>query len=159
ARSNWLRAINYYQSAAFPLDRDDPDHQAAIERMRECARAYLGLRNPRGEVVSIPWPSGYPLEGYFLPAHAGDKHAPVIVCLREPVQHKEEYLSKVALFAGERGMSLLAVDLFGAGPQSEFEQILGRSDLETTIGQIMDYLVERDDVDRERIAILADGWG
>src|SRR6516164_7658053 len=27
ARSNWLRAINYYQSAAFPLDRDDPDHQ------------------------------------------------------------------------------------------------------------------------------------
>src|ERR1700761_2347415 len=23
ARSNWLRAINYYQSAAFPLDRED----------------------------------------------------------------------------------------------------------------------------------------
>jgi dienelactone hydrolase len=159
ARSNWLRAINYYQSAAFPLDRDDPDHQAAVARMRECARAYLGLRNPRGEVVSIPWPSGYPLEGYFLPALAAGKPAPVIVCMGEPGQRKEEYLSKVARFAGERGMSLLAVDLFGAEPQSEFEQILGRTDLETTIGHIMDYLVERDDVDRERIAILADGWG
>src|SRR5262249_53731419 len=40
-----------------------------------------------------------------------------------------------------------------------FEQIAGRSDLEMTIGYIMDYLVEREDVDCGRIAIMADGWG
>src|SRR5260221_1173283 len=73
ARSNWLRAINYYQSAAFPFDRDDIDHQTAVERMRKCARDYLGHRNPRGEVVSIAWPGGYPLEAYFLPAPAMGK--------------------------------------------------------------------------------------
>ena len=44
------------------------------------------------------------------------------------------------------------------GPDARFEEVVGRSDLETTIGHIMDYLVERDDVDEHRIAILADGW-
>src|SRR5262249_40355547 len=77
----------------------------------------------------------------------------------EPGQRKEEYLYKIARHAGERGMALLAVDLFGSGPHAQFEQIAGRSDLEATVGHIMDYLVERDDVDRKRIASLADGWG
>jgi dienelactone hydrolase len=158
ACSNWLRAMNYYQSAAFPFDRDDENHQTAIERMRQCARAYL-QHSHRGEVVSIPWPGGYPLEAYFLPAPAAAAPAPTIICMGEPIQRKEEYLTKVARFAGERGMSLLVVDLFGAGQQAAFEEILGRTDLETTIAHVMDYLVERDDVDRERIAMLADGWG
>jgi dienelactone hydrolase len=159
ARSNWLRAINYYQSAAFPLDRDDANHQAAIERMRRCARDYLAHRTPRGEVVTIPWPGGYPLQAYFLPAPPAQEPAPALICMGEPGQHKEEYLYKVARHATERGMSLLAVDLLGAGPDAGFEEIVGRSDLEQTIGHIMDSLVERDDVDRARIAILADGWG
>jgi dienelactone hydrolase len=159
ARSNWLRATNYYQAAAFPFDRTDKNHQGAIEGMRECAGEYLRYRRPAGEVVLIPWLSGYPLEGYFLPAPSGLDHAPAIICIGEPGQRKEEYLSKVARYASDRGMSLLAVDLLGAGASARFEEVVGRADLETTIGRIMDYLVERDDVDEHRIAILADGWG
>ncbi len=164
ACSNWLRAVNYYQSAAFPFDRVDINHQVAVERMRQCARDYLGHRSPRGEVVSIPWPGGYPLEAYFLPARANflqarGTPAPAIICIGEPGQRKEEYLYKMARFASERGMSLLAVDLLGDEPQAEFEQILGRSDLETAVSHVMDYLIERTDVDCKRIAILADGWG
>ncbi len=71
----------------------------------------------------------------------------------EPGQRKEELLHKVARYARERGMSLLAVDLLGVGTGPEFDQIVGRSDLETTLGHIMDYLVEREDVD----AIVTDG--
>jgi pimeloyl-ACP methyl ester carboxylesterase len=56
-------------------------------------------------------------------------------------------------------MSLLAVDLLGAGTDSQFDQVVGRTDLEMTLGYIMDDLVERDDVDDSRIAIVADGWG
>jgi len=161
AKSNWLRAISYYQSAAFPFDRKDKDHQATIVSMRQCARDYLYHHNPRGEVVLIPWLSGYPLEAYFLPAlPSGGGPAPAIICMGERGQRKEEYLYKVARYARERGMSLLAVDLLGAGPDAHFEEVIGRSDLEkTAIGHIMDYLVERVDVDRGRIAILADGWG
>jgi pimeloyl-ACP methyl ester carboxylesterase len=159
AKSNWLRAINYYQSAAFPFDRDDSHYRVAIGSMRQCARDYLEHCNPRGEVLLIPWSGGYPLEAYFLPAAEAARPSPAIICMGEPGQRKEEYLHKVAHYARERGVSLLAVDLLGAGTDSQFDQIVGRSDLEMTIGQIMDYLVEREDVDSSRIAILADGWG
>jgi dienelactone hydrolase len=159
AKSNWLRAISYYQSAAFPFDHQDEDRQAAIENMRSCARDYLQHRSPPGEVALIPWPGGYPLEAYFLPASATGAPAPAIICIGEPGQRKEEYLYKVARYAYERGISLLAVDLYGAGSEAQFEQLSGGRHLETTIGHIMDYLVERDAVDRDRIAILADGWG
>ena len=157
ARSNWLRAVNYYQAAAFPYDKPgkSPDRNWVHARMR---RQLSGRRNPAGEVVLIPWPSGYPLEGYFMPAPGVLNRAPAVICIGEPGQRKEEYLSKVARYASDRGMSLLAVDLLGAGASTQFEEVVGRSDLEATIGQIMDYLVERDDVDEHRIAILADGW-
>jgi hypothetical protein len=159
ARSNWLRAINYYQAAAFVFDPADTNSQLAIASTRECAAKYLRHRSPAGEVVVIPWPGSYPLEGYFLPAPAASpKRAPAIICIGEPGQRKEEYLTRLARYASDRGMSLLAVDLLGAGTGSRFEEVVGRSDLETSIGHITDYLVERDDVDADRIAILADGW-
>jgi dienelactone hydrolase len=159
AKSNWLRAINYYQSAAFPFDRDDSHCRSAIGSMRQCARDYLQYCDPRGEVLLIPWPGGYPLEAYFLPPAETARRSPAIICMGEPGQRKEEYLHKVARYARERGMSLLAVDLLGAGTDSPFDQIVGCSELEMTIGHIMDYLVEREDVDSSQIAILADGWG
>lgn len=159
ARSNWLRAINYYQSAAMPFDREDRHYWFATSNMRQCARDYLDCLSPRGEVVRIPWLDGYPLEAYFLPAPAAPRPAPVVVCVGEPGQRKEGLLFKVARYARERGISLLAVDLLGAGTGAEFDEIVGRSDLETALGHVMDYLVEREDVDTGRIAVLADGWG
>ena len=121
ARSNWLRAINYYQSAAFPFDREDENRSAAIESMRRCARDYLQHRNPRGEVVPIPWPGGYPLEAYFLPAPASGRPAGArrSSASASPASARKSILYKVARHAGERGMSLLAVDLFGAGQDAD----------------------------------------
>jgi hypothetical protein len=157
ARSNWLRALGYYQAAAFPFDLADRDHRVAIENMRRCATNFIRYRNPPGEVVQIPWLDGYPLEGYFLPAGNGADSAPAVICIGEPGQRKEQYLYKVARYARDRGISLLAVDLLGAGSGEVFAEVVGRSDIETAVGHIMDYLVARDDVDQRRVAILADG--
>ncbi len=157
ANSNWLRAIGYYQAAAFPFERTDERHHAAVESMRSCAANYVRHRDPAGEVVLIPWASGYPLEAYFLPPRDGSGPRPAVICIGEPGQPKEEYLFKMARYANDRGMSLLAVDLLGAGSDEPFEDVVGRSDLETVIGDIMDYLVARDDVDARQIAIVADG--
>lgn len=156
ARSNWLRAMNYYQAAAFPFDRADANYRSAISRMRECARNYVRNARPRGEVVQIEWPGGYPLEAYFLPAPGVIGRAPAVICFSEPGQHKEEYLYRAAHYAADRGMALLAVDLFGAEADSDFDEIVGRRDLESTVGYAMDYLVMRDDIDETRIAIVSD---
>jgi len=158
AQGNWLRAMNYYQAAAFPFDPTEENYRTAIESMRRCARDYVRHRTPGGEVVHIPWLSDYTLEGYFLPASKAPVRAPVVICVAEPGQRKEEYLTRAARYASDRGMSLLTVDLFGVDVETRFEEVVGRRDLEAAIGHIMDYLLERDDVDERRIAILSDRW-
>ena len=115
AQSNWLRAINYYQAATFALDAADKKRQDALGAMRACARRYIAHLTPAGEVVEIPWLEGHALEGYFLPAPNASGRTPVVVCMGDPGHRKEEYLFKVARYARERGMSLLAVDLLGSG--------------------------------------------
>jgi dienelactone hydrolase len=157
ARSNWLRAIGYYQTAAFLFDAGDIEHQAATASMRRCAASFVAHRDPPGEVVLIPWPSAYALEAYFLPPRGAAGRVPAVICIGEPGQRKEEYLYKMARHADERGMALLAVDLLGAGAGEAFDNIVGSSDLETAIGHVMDYLVQRDDIDESRVAILGDG--
>ncbi|KRR26488.1 hypothetical protein CQ14_03105 [Bradyrhizobium lablabi] len=158
AQSNWLRALNYYQVSAFAFDIADNKQQGAIEAMRACARRYISHLTPAGEVVEIPWLEGHALEGYFLPA-ATSGRGPVVICMGDPGHRKEEYLFKVARYARERGMSLLAVDLFGSDASTRFEDVVGRADLETSISHVMDYLTTRDDVDEHRIGILGDGAG
>jgi dienelactone hydrolase len=157
ARSNWLRAVNYYQAAAFSSDQASQNHMIAIECMRECAGKYLRHRNPAGEVVLIPWPSGYPLEGYFMPASAVSNRAPAVICIGEPGQRKEEYLSKVARYASERGMSVLAVDLWG---QEQRPIRGGRRPFRSGSDNRTDHgLSRRKTTMSTRIsAILADGW-
>ena len=158
AQSNWLRALSYYSAAVFDFDFADKRLQAGLAKMRTCARRYLEHRTPAGEVVEIPWLSSYPLEGYFLPAPAASAQTPVVICMGEPGHRKEEYLYKTARHARDRGMSLLAVDLLGSD-NGEFENVVGRSDLEMAVSYIVDYLTARDDVDKRRIAILGDGSG
>ncbi|NOJ38809.1 alpha/beta hydrolase family protein [Bradyrhizobium australiense] len=159
AQSNWLRAINYYQASAFEFDAADKKQQSVLRTMRACARRYIAHLTPAGEVVEIPWLEGYPLEAYFLPAPAASHQTPVVVCMGDPGHRKEEYLVKVARYARERGMSLLAVDLLGSGNGAKFDEVVGHPDLETTVSHVMDYLTTRDDIDEHRIAILGDGSG
>lgn len=157
ARSNWLRAINYYQAAAYPFDLAPDSQQAALTAMRQCAANYLQHREPRGEIVSIPWLDEFPLQGYFLPARPTGAPAPVVIAIGEPGHRKEEFLFKLARYAFERGISLLAVDLLGDGAGATFEEIARRNKPERAIGPIVDFLAARDDVDQRRIAILSDG--
>jgi dienelactone hydrolase len=159
ARSNWLRALSYYQAAACPFDLSEENKQASIAAMRECATNFLRHREPAGEIISIPWAGGFTLQGYYLPARATAEPAPAVICIGEPGHRKEEYLVKVARHAFERGMSLLAVDVLGDRPDASFETLAAGHKLEAAIGYVMDYLSGRDDVDSSRIAIVADGWG
>lgn len=154
ARSNWLRAMNYYQAAASPLE-PSMEREQSIRCMRQCATQYLRYRSQSAELVHVPWLADHSLQGYFLPA-AGKARAPTVICIGEPGCRKEELLYKAAPHAEQRGLSMLAVDLHGPGVGAEFETLIAASRLETAVGQLMDYVVERPDVDDQRIAIYAD---
>jgi hypothetical protein len=160
AKTHWLRAINYFQTAVFPFDEADARQPAVLGRMRVCAQAFLRQSEPQGEVVTIPWRSDYALQGYFLPAPAPGASArtPAAICFSEPGRPKEAQLSRLARLAADRGLSLLSVDLLGTGLGERFADIVGSRELESAVGSVMDYLCERSDVDDDRIAIIADEW-
>ena len=159
AQSNWRRAISYYLAAVTDFDTFEPDIEELLSSLRRCAHVYLRHLTPGGEVVEIPWLEDYTLEGYFLPSQDRRGRSAVVVCIGEPGHRKEEFLYKTARYARDRGMSLLAVDLLGPDGGLRFGEVVGRPDLETAIGSVLDYLSTRDDVDETRIAILGDGGG
>jgi dienelactone hydrolase len=159
ARRNWLRAINYYNAALFPLDSSDEKRWASIVAMQECARSVLRYLDPAGEVVTLPWLSGHSLQGYFLPASSSSEPAPAVICIGEPGRRKEEFLFKLAPHARERGLSMLAIDLLGEHRDDFLDDIVRRQDVESSISHVVDYLSSRADVDDSRIAIVADAWG
>jgi len=159
AKSNWLRAISYYLAAATDFDSPDEDIEGLLQSIRTCARSYLEHLIPGGEVVQIPWLDDYSLEGYFLPSQNIRDRSAVVICIGEPGHRKEEFLYKTARYARDRGMSLLAVDLLGPDGGLHFGELVGRPDLETAVGSVLDYLLTRKDVDETRIAILGDGGG
>ena len=158
ARRNWLRAINYYNAAALPLEPTDQQRAKMVLAMQACARSFLKASGPAGEVVTLPWLDGHALQGYFLPAPAATGPAPTVICIGEPGHRKEEFLFKLAPYARERGLSMLAVDLLGERGDDHLDKIVRRRDLETSIPAVMDFLSSRADVDFGRVAVLADGW-
>jgi dienelactone hydrolase len=99
------------------------------------------------------------LQGYFLPAPSANGRAPTVICIGEPGHRKEEFLFKLAPHARERGLSMLALDLLGDQRDDHVDLLLQRRDLESSIASVMDYLETRSDVDFDRVAIVADGWG
>jgi dienelactone hydrolase len=158
AQRNWLRAVSYYNASAFALDPSDERRRAAVLAMQECARSYLRVRDPMGEVVTLPWLGHHSLQGYFLPAESAGAPAPTVICIGEPGHRKEEFLFKLAPHARERGLSLLALDLLGDRGDDYLDEVVRRCDIETSISYAMDYLASRADVDCDRVAVLADGW-
>ncbi len=159
AQRNWLRAMNYYSAAAMPLDQADDRRWVAVLAMQECARRFIAARRPAGDVVTIPWVEGHSLQGYFLPAPSANGRAPTVICIGEPGHRKEEFLFKLAPHARERGLSMFALDLLGDQRDDYTDMLLQRRDLESSIASVMDYLGARSDVDFDRVAIVADGWG
>lgn len=159
AGRNWLRAINYYLASINLFSEEDRRGRAAIEAMRKCAENYLRRGPVRGEIVAIPWLQQRALQAYLLLPPGRRGPSPVVICLGEPGHRKEEYLFKLARHAGERGLALLAVDLWGEGSDDCLADVIGDPDVETVLQRAVDHLLQRDDIDASRTAALADAWG
>jgi dienelactone hydrolase len=159
ALSNWLRAANYYRTAlAFVGDRDVRNDRA-LEHMHRCSQLYLMHSTPAGVVVDLALPDGRVMQGYFLPA-PGRSRRPVVICIAAPDHYKEDHLYRMPRYAHERGLSLLLVDLPGHhGSEGASGRKSGRYEIEAAISSWVDYLVERPDVDQNRIAVFGDGLG
>lgn len=160
ARAAWLRATDYYRSAEFWLDADDPRR---LETFTKCENAFRGAGryfSPPIEQVEIPYENGTVLYAYFLraPQPATGKQ-PVLMAFGGLDSFKEEMYFMVGRGALERGISCLFVDGPGQGGTLRREKIPTRPDYEVPVGACIDYLATRDDVDMDRIAVSGSSLG
>jgi hypothetical protein len=90
AKSNWLRASNYFRTAGVFLEMDDKRRSPLLAEMENCSRHYLEHMTPIGEVIQILQGDGSSLPAHFLKAPAGPPKKPVVICLCALDQIKDE---------------------------------------------------------------------
>ncbi|MDF3809136.1 dienelactone hydrolase [Rhodopseudomonas sp. BAL398] len=164
ARNCWLRSANYYLAASIaqPADVEPADIQHAdvagedLSLVRRCVEKYLANLRPRGEVVVVPWLDGHSLDGYLsFPVASDSAPVPAVICIGESGRRKHELFFAMARHARDRGMALLCVDV--GYDAALVESGVRATRPETSVAALVDYLMEREDIDGDRIAVIGDG--
>ncbi len=159
ARDAYLRAAVYYGAALSAVDgTDDPDTALAtiFAAHRRCFNAHVARLERPGQRIEIPY-EATTLPGYFFPS--GDGRRPTIILTNGSDGPITTLWPAVGAAAVARGYHVVAYD--GPGQQSMlFErQVPFRPDWETVITPIVNYLIARDDVDPERLALYGISQG
>jgi alpha-beta hydrolase superfamily lysophospholipase len=163
ARDGLLRASNYYRSADFYLhaNPDDPRIRHAYTRARDCFVSAAALFDPPVEPIEIPY-EGTVLHGYFYPASRADGNAgpvPTIIMHSgfDGTCEEMHYLGAAA--AQERGYHVVTFDGPGQPAALHFDGLVFRSDWEHVVTPVLDWVLNRPDVDADRVALFGASMG
>lgn len=154
AREAYLRAATYYAAVLESVDGVDGAEaslQRAFAAHCRCFDAHVTLRDAPVTKIEIPY-EGTTMPGYFF-APAADGAARPTLIVNNGSDGPVTSMLGVADAAVARGYNAVVFD--GPGQQSMlFEhEIPFRSDWEHVITPVVDFLLDRADVDAERIAL------
>jgi len=152
ARRAYMRASNYYRSAMFSLPPTDARLDQYLKLSRDIFHKAAKLFSPPIEVVDIPF-EGAHLPGYFL--SAGPSKLPTLLVINGGDSTNEEMVHWIGFAAVERGWNCLIFE--GPGQWSALQLNPGlylRADYEVPVKAVVDYLIQRNEVDPDRIALI-----
>jgi pimeloyl-ACP methyl ester carboxylesterase len=152
ARRAFLRASNYYRTAMFSLAPTDERLQNYLRLSREIFQQAAPLFTPQIEVIEIPFENAR-LPGYFLSAGAGSR--PTLLLINGGDSTNEEIVHWMGFAAQSRGWNFCLFE--GPGQWSALQLNPGlvyRADYEAPVKAVVDYLLQRDDVDPDRLALV-----
>ena len=163
ARNCWLRAAGYLRQAEFFLEPSDPRRMSTFDQIEECSSHMLALLDPPGEIVSISQGNGIaPLPGYFVKPRSrsgADRKVPALISMGGLDSFKDELWFMQGRGAVARGIAVLMIDGPGQGASLRRHGMTTRVDYEKPVGACIDYLLTREDVDPERIAVCGSSLG
>ncbi len=161
ARDGYLRCANYFRTAEFFLHGNpaDPRIRATSRKAVESFKRAAALLDRPIEVVTIPY-DGTHLPGYFYAAD-GEAHGPrPTVIIHNGFDGTAEEIWALGGRGGqERGFNILAFEGPGQGQVIREQGLTFRPDWENVVTPVLDYLVERPDVDADRIALIGISLG
>lgn len=152
ARQAYLRASNYYRSAMFPLPPFDKRYDKYLTLSRELFHKAAKLFPSPIEVVDIPMGEAR-LPAYFL--STGKPNQPTLIALNGGDSTNEELVQWIGFAAMERGWNCLIFE--GPGQWSALQLNPGfylRHDYEVPVKAVVDYLIQRNEVDPAKIALI-----
>ena len=157
ARDRFLRAAAYYNNALFfVLGTGSPDAERDVyATMNDQLTRAAQLMGDGWEQVSIPY-EGSTLPGWFLKAERASGPRPTVILNNGSDGQDVDLWSYGGQAAVERGYNALIFEGPGQGSQLFVKQIPFRYDWEKVITPVVDFLVGRPDVAKDKIAIT--GW-
>lgn len=157
ARSRYLRAAQYYNQALFfVLGTDTPDAEREVyETMDDAWRRAGLLMAPVWEAVDIPY-EGSTLPGWFLAPRQSSGRRPTVVLNNGSDGQNVDLWAWGGAAALDRGYNVLLFDGPGQGEMLFVREVPFRPDWEAVITPVVDWLLGRNDVDRNRIGLV--GW-
>ncbi len=162
AREAFLRAHNYYRTGEFFLDGKDDRRMENFNKSVMAFEKGMDLLDSHFEIVKIPY-EDTTLKGYFYGAR-GDKEdeltkRPVLVFVGGYDSTLQELYFCGAAAAIKRGYHCLVFEMPGQGEALRKQNLVMRHDAEVPVKAAIDYLETRQEVDREKIALLGMSLG
>lgn len=155
AAEHLCRAAVTYHFAKYLFVKDRAQHRAAHKKAVECHTLALPHMDPPGERVLIPYEGTQLAAILRKPGNTKIRvngRPPVVLMTMGLDSTKEELMTFEATFLS-RGMATLAFDGPGQG-EAEYELPI-RYDYENVVGPVIDWVMQREELDGNRIGI----WG
>jgi dipeptidyl aminopeptidase/acylaminoacyl peptidase len=150
----YVRAGLFYHWATFVSVEDRTAFRAALEAGERAWAKAAPLVDPPFELVDVPF-AGTTLPGYLRKPPGGER--PPLVALLPGADSTKAELYDQAEHLVRRGLAAFAFDGPGHGLVS-FRLKL-RPDEEVAVSAVLDHLLARDDLDRDRVAVLGISYG
>jgi hypothetical protein len=157
ARLAYMRASTYYRTAMSAIPCADSRFDRFLTLSRDSFHEAAKLFSPRIETVDIPLGVDH-MPAYFI--SAGPARRPTLIVTNGGDSTNEELVHWIGFSAVERGWNCLIFE--GPGQMSALQANLGfvlRPDWEVPIGEVVDYLIQRKDVDPGKIALIGYSLG
>ena len=160
AKECYTRASNYYRTAEFFLHTDpkDPRIIETWRKSRDCFLEVVSLSDGLIEPVEIPF-EGITLPGYFYLVDKSKAVRPLLLIQTGFDGTGEEICIQIASVAVKRGFNCLVFEGPGQGRVIREQHIPFRPNWETVVTPVVDFALERPEVDPEKIALMGISFG
>jgi pimeloyl-ACP methyl ester carboxylesterase len=152
ANADYIRAWKLYSFGRWPVPTS-PGKQRSYEKALVAFRSHTRFLDPPVQIVRIPF-EGKEIIGYMrLPKNA-HAEVPMVIAINGLDSRKEDLSESFAAIL-PFGIGFLAVD----GPGTGESPIKVTENAERMVSRVIDYLQDRPEVDKNRIAVHGVSWG
>lgn len=157
AREQLQRASYYYRTALVSMRPDDDRFKLIAVKSRDLLKKAGQLSNPPLEYFDIPF-EGTVLPGFFRKAPHAKGPAKTLMMIGGVETFAEDLVFYIARQCFDRGYNFLTVDLPGQG-LLPLEEKYFRADVEVPMKAVIDYALDRPEVDPDQLAAFGMSGG